>query len=123
MSAMGLTRSVHQQSCNHPAVFTQQDIESSAGCVVGHHFHTDTPCLQAGNDRRCGKLQPFAGTDNDNLGVEAGNDFAMFRRQFIDMRRFPELNDIRCNDDAAVNNLLIHRDFSIAIGTDTVAGK
>ena len=88
-----------------------------------HDFYTDAFNLQFGSYLLRRKFQGLAGANDDHFRIEFTDCLAMFGRQFIDMRRFPELNDVRCDDDAAIQNFFIDRDLSIAVGADTIGGK
>jgi len=88
-----------------------------------HDFYTDAINLQFGCYLRRWKFQGLAGANDDHFRIEFTDCLAMPGCQFIDMRRFPGLNDVRCDDDAAIKNFFIDRDFSIAVGADTIGGK
>ena len=88
-----------------------------------HDLYTDTLRLQADGQLWWWKFQGFPCTNNDDLGVQFTELPAMVGGQFVNMPWFPALYQVRREYHAAVDDFVIDRNLSVAVGADTVAGK
>ena len=88
-----------------------------------HDLYTDTLCLQADGQLWRRKFQDLPRTDDNDLGVQFTQLPAMPGGQFLYLSWFPALYQVRRDDHAMVYDFVIDRDFSVAVGADTVAGK